>query len=62
MIETGRLKLVNFTDEHAGELLKGDKYFSDALGIKLPEDWTEEKLAIETFYNDMKKMQEHQDN
>ena len=54
MISSSNLKLVNFTQQHAEAMAKSDKEFEDIIGAALPIDWSEERIAIETFYNEVK--------
>ncbi len=54
MIISSRLKLVNFTQQHAEAMAKGDNEFSVFINAGLPKYWSEEKIEIETFYNEVK--------
>ncbi len=54
MIRTARLDIVNFTAVHAEALLNGDVQLSKLLGVGFLDNWTEEKTAIQTFYNGIK--------
>ena len=55
MIITPRLKLINLTTQLAEAMLTGDAEFEKVLKATVPADWSEEKIAIETFYNATKK-------
>jgi hypothetical protein len=46
MLITPRLKLVNFTKLYAEALLRGEREFENFPGVTIPENWTEERLAI----------------
>ena len=54
MIVTPRLKLVNLTTPIAEAMFKGDTAFANFLNVTIPVNWSEEKMAIETFYNETK--------
>ncbi|MBA2248821.1 MAG: GNAT family N-acetyltransferase [Chitinophagaceae bacterium] len=55
MIKTQHLRLKLFSISYADEMFKGREYFEKALGVTVPENWTNEKDALEIFYNEMKK-------
>ena len=54
MIETARLKLISFTDDIANAMFESDQAFAKAISAAFPHNWSEERLAIETFYKDTK--------
>ncbi len=54
MIISSRIQLVNFTPQHAEAMAKGDNEFSNFINAVLPKYWSEEKIAVETFYNEVK--------